>query len=295
MAVSSPARFSHDALTFGLPPSCFDSKHHGLPEALASFLSDRLQRPIIPYRAVSYDDLSKRVSQGSVQAAWLPPALFVELDRTVGLRAAAAAERGAGIGYCSAYFTHRDSPIRSLDALPGTSVGWVDPNSASGYVFPRLQLAALGIDPTSAFQEEVFLRSHGAVVRAVVDRAVDVGVTFVHVDPREKSKILRAGWKPGPADVDTSLVRSLDPFGPLPADVVATTMSEPATLADALSEAFLEIHRVPEVQHAATRQFGTGHFMPVNPSAYEVLRRAMDMAEGNGVEVVASLRPSLMV
>ena len=62
----------------------------------------------------------------------------------------AAAERGGGIGYYAAYFTLNDSDVTTLDSLPGHSVGWVDPGSASGYVFPRLQLAALGIDPTDA-------------------------------------------------------------------------------------------------------------------------------------------------
>lgn len=282
-------------IAFGLPPSFLDARHRDVPESLAHFLSERLGRKVVVFRALTYDDLSVRVTAGDVHAAWLPPALFVELDRTIGLRAVAAAERGGGIGYYAAYFTLRDSGVTSIDAVRGRSVGWVDPGSASGYVFPRLQLAALGIDPTEAFQEEVFLRSHEAVVRAVVDRAVDVGATFVHVDPREPKKIMRAGWNPSPTDLDTSRIRSLDPFGPLPADVIATSLGLSESLSDALGNAFLEIHTVAEVERAARRQFGTGRFMPFNPSAYDVLRRAMDMAEGSGVEVVASLRPSLML
>lgn len=246
-------------------------------------------------QALSYDDLSLQVSHGSVVAAWLPPALFVELDRSVGLDGLAAAERSGGVGYFAAYFTHTDSDITSLRALLGRSVGWVDPSSASGYVFPRLQLAALGIDPTQTFQEEVFFRSHEAVARAVADRAVDVGATFVHMDPRVPHKIIRSGWSLNPHDVDPQSLRSLDPFGPLPADVIASTRDLPAQIADALGQSFLDIHKIPEVRQIASRQFGTGRFMPINLGAYDVLRRAMDRAEGNGVEVVASLRPSRLV
>ncbi len=295
MAGRSHALKLPSEIAFGLPPSFFDPRHRDVPEALADFRSGRIGRRVVPVRALTYDDLSARLSNREFQAAWLPPALFVELDRTVGLRAVAAAERGGGVGYYSAYFTHIDSDITTLGSLPGHSVGWVDPGSASGYVFPRLQLAALGIDPTEAFQEEVFFRTHEAVVRAVFDRAVDVGATFVHVDPLQPRNVMRAGWNPGPDDVDSSLIKWLDPFGPLPADVIATTLGVSEALADDLGDAFLEIHEVPEVQKAASRQFGTGRFMPVNPGAYDVLRRAMDMAEGNGVEVLTSLRPSLMI
>jgi ABC-type phosphate/phosphonate transport system substrate-binding protein len=247
------------------------------------------------HRALSYEDLSMRMTSGELLAAWLPPALFVELERTVGVQAVAAAERCGGAGYYAAFFTPMDSDITSLDRVPGHSVGWVDPGSAAGYIFPRLQLAAHGIDPTTAFQEEVFFRSHDAVVRAVVDRAVDLGATFVHLDSAEHRKIVRAGWLPGPPDVDASGVQWLDPFGPLPPDVIATSRSVPQPLVERVAMAFLQIDKVEQVRLAAQEQFGTGRFVGVDPRAYDVIRRAMDLAEGNGVEVADTSRPSLLV
>jgi phosphate/phosphite/phosphonate ABC transporter binding protein len=295
MAIRRNAPPKPAGIVFGLPPSLSHQRHPNLPDAIATYLSKQIGSKVTAYQALSYDDLSTRVASGDLHAAWLPPALYVELERTVGLRAIAAAQRGGGVGYHAAFFTRIDSDIATIEDIPGHSVGWVDPGSASGYVFPRLQLAAYGIDPTVAFQEEVFLRSHDAVVRAVVDRAVDVGATFVHLDPDEPRKVLRAGWLPGPADTDATNIRWLDPFGPLPPDVVASTLLVPEPLAKWLSKAFLAIHEVPEVCTAAQRQFGTGRFVAVESGAYQILRRAMDMAEGQGVEVSASLRPSLLV
>ena len=295
MAPRRSAQKQSAGIVFGLPPSLSNRSHPNLSEAIGTYLSKQIGSQVTIHQALSYDDLSTRVASGDLHAAWLPPALYVELERTIGLRAIAAAERGGGVGYHAAFFTRIESDVATVEDIPGHSVGWVDPGSASGYVFPRLQLAAYGIDPTTAFQEEVFFRSHDAVVRAVVDRAVDVGATFVHLDPTQPRKLLRAGWLPGPADTDVSTIRWLDPFGPLPPDVVASTLIVPAPLAKWLSKAFLAIHEVPEVCTAAKRQFGTGRFVPVESDAYQILRRAMDMAEGQGVEVVASLRPSLLV
>jgi phosphonate transport system substrate-binding protein len=280
------------SVAFGVPPNLDDARYAALLESLALHLTRELGAPVVASCALSYDDLADKLTSGALHARWLPPALFVELDRLIGLTAVAAAERGGGVGYYAAFFTLFDSGVTCIEEIPGHSVGWVDSTSASGYVYPRLQLASHGIDPATAFEEEVFLRSHGAVVRAVVDRAVDVGATFVHLDPAHSRKVVRAGWRPPPPGVDASSIRWLEPFGPLPADVIAVTRAVPGELASALGRAFLRLHEVEAVRAAASRQFGTGRFVPPNPRAYELLRRAMESAEGKGVEVLASIRPS---
>jgi phosphonate transport system substrate-binding protein len=282
------------AIAFGVPPSLDELQHQRLLSALSNHLTRRIGVTVVASRALSYEDLSAKLASGVLQAAWLPPALFVELDRSIGLQPVAAAERGSGVGYYCAFFTLVDSDIATLEQIPGHSVGWVDPSSASGYVYPRLQLASYGIDPTTAFQEEVFFRTHSAVVRAVLDRAVDLGATFVHLDPSNPRKVLRAGWRPAPPELDTSAIKWLEPFGPLPSDVIAVRKDVAQSLADKLGEAFINMHEaVEEIQQAARSQFGTGRFVLVHPEAYDVLRASMEAAEGRGLEVSISLRPSL--
>ncbi|MBI5535345.1 MAG: PhnD/SsuA/transferrin family substrate-binding protein [Deltaproteobacteria bacterium] len=289
-----PARStSVPGIVFAVPPATDELQHGPMLAALSAYLTTRIGISVVASRAVSYDDLASTVSSGLAHAAWLPPALFVELDRAIGMKAVAAAERGAGVGYYCAFFTLIDSDVASITEIPGHSVGWVDPSSAAGYVYPRLQLAALGIDPSTAFQEEVFFRSHSAVVRAVSDRAVDIGATFVHLDPAHPRKVIRAGWRPPPSGVDPSTIQWLEPFGPLPPDVIAVRSDVPTAVADAIGNAFMAIHdQVEEIRHAARRHFGTGRFVEANSRAYDLLRRAMDAAEGKGVDALASLRPS---
>jgi phosphate/phosphite/phosphonate ABC transporter binding protein len=280
-------------LVFAVPPSVDEVQDGPLLASLAAYLTRRLGSGVVVKRAVSYEDLAGTVYSGDAHAAWLPPALLVELERSVGMRPVAAAERGEGVGYYCAYFSLIDSDVASLSDIPGHSVGWVDPSSASGYVFPRLQLASIGIDPATAFQEEVFLRSHAAVVRAVADRAVDIGATYVHLDPSHARRVIRAGWRPPPEGVDPSAIQWLDPFGPLPPDVIAVRADVSAEVAEKLGEAFMTLNdEMQEINRAAQRHFGTGRFVQANPRAYDILRRSLDSAEGSGVEVLASLRPS---
>ncbi len=283
-----------ETIAFGVPPSLGEAQHRPLLDAISAHLSATLGMPVVPYRALTYDDLATRMSNGDLQVAWLPPALFVELERTVEVQAVAAAERSAGVGYYSVFFALVDSSIKTVEQVPGHSVGWVDPGSASGYIFPRLQLASYGVDPVTALPEEVFFRSHEAVVRGVLDRAVDVGATFIHLDTNDPSRLVRAGWLPPPPGINAASLRWLEPFGPLPSDVIAVTTRLDQKLADRVGGAFKTVHRIASLRPAVQRQFGTGKFVEVNERSYEILRRAMDSAEGRGVEVSASLRPSLM-
>src|SRR5208283_5625824 len=55
---------------------------------------------------------------------------------------------------------------------------FVDPKSASGYVYPRAMLLESGIRPDKAFSEVVFAGDHGRVIAAVLDRRVDAGAVY---------------------------------------------------------------------------------------------------------------------
>ena len=282
-------------IRFGLPPSFLEEGHAKAPQFISEFLSDRIGHPVTTVRTLTYDDLTAQVTGGQVHAAWLPPVVFAELEKTVGMIGVATAERGGGVGYYTSFFCLQSSGIQGLRDLPGCSVGWVGPNSAAGYVFPRLQLAAIGIDPVTAFQEELFLRSHENVVQAVLDHAVDVGATFVHIDPRMPGRIIRTGWDFVLGETSGTSIRALDPFGPLPADVIAVTSSVQHDIVAKLQRALLDVHTIPLVRAASLDQFGTGRFVPFHANAYDVVRNALQAVEQNGLEIVGSVRPIALI
>ena len=93
-------------------------------------------------------------------------------------------------------------------------IAWVDRESSSGYIVPRIHLASLGHDLRGFFARETFHHSHIAVVDAVAMGQVDVGATFYSVDSAS-DKIVSAGW----TDADGKTVRSVKiaaKAGPIP-------------------------------------------------------------------------------
>lgn len=83
--------------------------------------------------------------------------------------------------YKAQFIANADSGINSFADLKGKSFCFVDPNSTSGYIVPRIILAANGINPDTDFAATVNAGSHPNVAIAVYQGDCDAGVTFINV------------------------------------------------------------------------------------------------------------------
>ena len=83
--------------------------------------------------------------------------------------------------YKGQFIANADSGISSFADLKGKSFCFVDPNSTSGYIVPRIILKANGIDPDADFSATQNAGSHPNVATAVYKGDCDAGVTFINV------------------------------------------------------------------------------------------------------------------
>ena len=81
--------------------------------------------------------------------------------------------------YKAQFFAKANSGINSFADLKGGTFCFVDPNSASGYIVPRIILKANGIDPDKDFKAVVNAGGHDKVAIAVYKGDCDAGVTWV--------------------------------------------------------------------------------------------------------------------
>jgi phosphate/phosphite/phosphonate ABC transporter binding protein len=170
-----------DALTFGVLPSRLDADDS--LARLCERLGRMLDRPVQALRASSYGELIDVVERGRAQIVWMSPLLAALAEDRVQLRPLLAASRNGQADYRAVLFTHERSPLRTIDDLRGVSVAWVDRSSGSGYLVPRLMIAAAGHDLDRLFADERFLGSHDEVLRAVSERRATVGATFADAAP----------------------------------------------------------------------------------------------------------------
>jgi phosphonate transport system substrate-binding protein len=83
--------------------------------------------------------------------------------------------------YQGQFIANNASGIKSVADLKDKTFCFVDPNSTSGYIIPRIVLKANGVDPDKDFKATQNAGSHDNVAIAVYKGDCDAGSTFVDV------------------------------------------------------------------------------------------------------------------
>lgn len=165
-------------ITLAVVPSTTPGDRRAALDDVCRALGAILRTEVDGVTPESYEELTELFVRDEVQYAWVSPAQLVLAEQQIRLAPVVSAVRGDRTEYHGALFVPAESPAREITQLAGGRVAWVDATSASGYLYPRLQLAARGLDPSRLFGEELFLRSHAEVVRAVFSGRADVGATY---------------------------------------------------------------------------------------------------------------------
>ncbi|MBA3539650.1 MAG: PhnD/SsuA/transferrin family substrate-binding protein [Deltaproteobacteria bacterium] len=180
-------------ITLAVVPSTTPGDSPIALDSLCGALSKLIGSPVRSAHPPTYEALAAGLERDQVQYAWMPPALLVLTEEQIKIRPLLSAVRNERTDYCAALFIDSAGPFEHLAELAGSTVAWVDPMSAAGYLCPRLHLAARGFDPRRFFGRELFLHSHAEVVRAVFDGRASIGATYGE-RPEEGQPVRRAGF-----------------------------------------------------------------------------------------------------
>lgn len=186
-------------------------------------LGESLGMEIDLHQATDYRALTSAIEQGVVHFAWLPPLAAARAVRSGAIAPVALAVRHGATSYHAALIAHASSPIRALADLKGLRAAWVDRESASGYVVIRAELRKQGVVLVDAFAEDLFMRSHAEVARAVNEGLADVGATCINVSSGAAT-MARSAYASALAE-PLAHMRIVAQAGPIPSDVFAVHKS----------------------------------------------------------------------
>lgn len=146
-------------------------------------LEETFKVPVKLILAADYAGVIQGFAAGQLEASYMSPAAYagawMESKGNV-VPILTTQEKDGSKSYVAVMYTRADSGITSLADMKGRSLAWADPNSASGYLIPRAEFRAAGIDPEPGryFGRTGFAGGHEQAVVAVLGKQYDAGVTW---------------------------------------------------------------------------------------------------------------------
>lgn len=245
-------------------------------DTLARMLTERTGLTVTSNVGTDFASVREAMCAGQAHIGWLNTFNYVLANEQCGVDAAMATSRFGTTTYAGQIVVRADSGISTLDDLRGKVMCWVDPASTSGYIIPRIMLAANGIDPDADFSQTIEAGSHNNVVTQVYNGDCDAGATFSDA---------RTGIEEEFPDVLDQVV-VLATTSDIPNDSVSFISDFPAEMRTEIVNALLDISASPEGQEALNTLYNIESLIESNDAFYDVFRADLSRA-GINIEELA--------
>ena len=237
-------------------------------DTLATMLSEATGLVVEANVGTDFSAVREAMCAGQAQIGWLNTFNYVMANEQCGVDAGMVTSRFDATTYSGQIIVRADSGIETLADLEGKVMCWVDPASTSGYIIPRIMLAAEGIDPDTAFSETIEAGSHNNVVTQVYNGDCDAGATFSDA---------RTGIEEEFPDV-LEVVSVLATTSEIPNDSVSFTADFPAEMRAEIIAALLDISASPEGQEALNTLYNIEALQESNDAFYDTFRADLSRA-----------------
>jgi phosphonate transport system substrate-binding protein len=237
-------------------------------DEIAQMITDQTGLIIQANVGTDFAAVREAMGAGKAHIGWLNTFNYVLAHEKYGVDAALVTVRFGETFYTGEIIVRADSGITSLDDLKGKTFCWVDPNSTSGYIIPRIMLLANGINPDTDFAEQVEAGSHNNVVAAVYNGDCDAGACYSDA----RSSI--AEEYPDVMDVVSILATTPE----IPNDNVSFIKNFPTDMRDSITQALLDISASEEGQAALNSLYSIDGLEKTSDAFYDGFRADLSAA-----------------
>jgi len=272
-----PARTaSVTSLRFGVIRYGSSTYIHAGYEPIAEYLQERLGMPVELVVVEHYDSLMTALDRHEMDVGFMTPVAYVKARKKNACLQLLSTRIQDGASHYTGYvITRRDAGFSSLKDLAGKRIAFVEPSSASGYVFAMELLLRAGLDPSKDFANIMFLGDHAAVLRAVVEGHADAGATW--------SKALEIE---GHSGVDIGSLRILGITERIPNDVLVARSDLDYQLTERIRNIMLGLNTMTkEGRRALSLMFDVNGFVSVDDSFYDGIRQTLTTLRRMGVSL----------
>ncbi|MFZ5917105.1 MAG: phosphate/phosphite/phosphonate ABC transporter substrate-binding protein [Chloroflexota bacterium] len=245
-------------------------------DKLAEMISEKTGLVVKAEVGTDFAATREAMGAGKAHIGWLNTFNYVLANEKYGVEVGLVTERFGATTYVGQFNVRADSGITKLEDIKGKVMCWVDPNSTSGYIIPRIMLKANGIDPDKDFSKTVESGSHNNSVTAVYNGDCDVGVSYADA---------RSSIEKDFPDVKEKVV-VLATTTQIPNDSVSFIKDFDAEMRDKIVNALLEIAQSDEGKEALNTLYSISGLQKADDSFYDAFRADLSKA-GMDIEELA--------
>jgi phosphonate transport system substrate-binding protein len=238
-------------------------------QAFGLALGKLVGMPIRVTVASDYAAVVEALRNRTADLAFVHPAGYVLANREAKALIVAKDRWHGNTSYTSRIYVRKAAGLTSLEALRGKTIAFVDPTSASGYVYPMVILIQRGLvqnrDPKTFFKEVVFSGSHDAGLVALLNGHVDAFASF----DQAREQYLK---DPAQREALAWVVES----EPIPEGGICARDGLDPALVGRVRAALLRM-RGPEYEPLLKQLYDIDGFEPAEDREYDPVRAAMDL------------------
>lgn len=253
-------------LVLGMVPSREADRMVDSLDPIAEMLSNQLLIPVETFVSTDFGGLVEAMRTGQVDIGMFGPFALVQAMDRANAEPILASVRQGSTSYRAQFNIRCDSGIEDFEDLRGANMAFVDPNSASGYLFPYVFLDGMGINPDTDMNY-IFAGSHDASALAIYNGDVDVSVTFGGSPGSDGRETIEADF-PDVKDVVCILGYTDD----IPNDGVVVRSGLDPELVEQIQQAMIDIADDEEGQVHTQTLFNVTAFAPITADAYDIVR-----------------------
>ncbi|QZY57205.1 phosphate/phosphite/phosphonate ABC transporter substrate-binding protein [Crassaminicella profunda] len=176
----------------------------------------------------NYEAVNQGINDGIIDVGWFSPLAYVNAREKSNVIPIATPKVRGQTTYNGYIIARKDSCIETLSDLKNKCFGYVDVNSASGYLYARHILELNNLDPDKIFSKATFMGNHDNVIKGVLSGELDGGATYDEAIENLKAK--------GFSINDLRIIGSIDN---IPKDAIAVSPKISNDLMEKLKDSFI--------------------------------------------------------
>ena len=252
--------------------------------AYKTYIGKATGLPVKLYESSDYNGTIQALSSGQGDIATIAGGGYANVDAQIGDLAQpilTVRQAEGDIGYYSGLLVMASSPYRSIEDLKGKTLGYVDFNSTSGYLFPRSAMREQGIEPDTYFGRSSFAGGHTQAVMALDNGQFDAAMISMGGGDPEHGFTTGAHFtmaRRGVVDLDD--FRIIWTAGPIPNSAVVVRTDRPQPFIDAVRGAMAALpYDDPEVWRDIGQPDGAAYTAVTREHYAQIIKlRADDIA-----------------